>query len=176
MLGNIFLLLAPFVYNRLNYRVIHSVHYKQYIQKFSSIFSSRDDLCEKWQNSKFETIRWRFKVVSATFLLICFQIWKKTFLKLGLQNLFLFLRKSNFRILGMQISRFYQIPKHKARNTFYWITWEVNTVCSWNLTSLCHIMKEKILQYLTSSRPFCVYREFSTTSIGKWNFEASYLY
>ena len=129
MLGNIFLLLAPFVYNRLNYRVIHSVHYKQYIQKFSSIFSSRDDLCEKWQNSKFETIRWRFKVVSATFLLICFQIWKKTFLKLGLQNLFLFLRKSNFRILGMQISRFYQMPKHKARNTFYWITWEVNTVC-----------------------------------------------
>ena len=129
MLGNIFLLLTPFVHNRFNYRVVYSVHYKQYIQKFSSIFSRRDNLCEKWRNSKFETIKWIFKVVSTTFLLICFQIWKRTFVKLGLQKLFLFSRKSNFRILGMQISRFHQMPKHKARNTFYWITWEVNTVC-----------------------------------------------
>ena len=37
------------------------------------------------------------------------------------------------------------MPKHKTRNTFYWITWEENTVCQWNLASLCHITKEKIL-------------------------------
>ena len=38
----------------------------------------------------------------------------------------------------------HQMPKHKARNTIHWITWEVNTVCQWNLASLCHIIKEKI--------------------------------
>ena len=32
------------------------------------------------------------------------------------------------------------MPKHKTRNTFYW---EVNTVCWWNLASLCDIAKEK---------------------------------
>ena len=37
------------------------------------------------------------------------------------------------------------MPKHKTRNTFHWITWEVNTVCSWNLASLYHITIEKIL-------------------------------
>ena len=31
------------------------------------------------------------------------------------------------------------MPGQKTRNTFYWITWEVNTV------SLCHIRKEKFL-------------------------------
>ena len=37
------------------------------------------------------------------------------------------------------------MPKHKTRNTFHRITWEVNTVCWWNFASLCHITKEKIL-------------------------------
>ena len=35
------------------------------------------------------------------------------------------------------------MPKHRIRNTFYWITWEVNTVCQWNLASLCHTTKEE---------------------------------
>ena len=63
---------------------------------------------------------------------------------ISLQDLFSFLRKSNFRIRQFQISWRHQISKHKTRNTFHWITWEVNTVCFWNLASLCHIIKEKI--------------------------------
>ena len=35
------------------------------------------------------------------------------------------------------------MPKHKTRNTFHWITLEVNRVCWWKLASLCHITKEK---------------------------------
>ena len=47
---------------------------------------------------------------------------------ISLQKLFLFLRKSNFRILDFQISWRHQMPKHKIMNAFNWITWEVNTV------------------------------------------------
>ena len=36
------------------------------------------------------------------------------------------------------------MPKHKTRNTFHWITWEVSTVCQSNLAGLCHIIKWKI--------------------------------
>ena len=43
--------------------------------------------------------------------------------------------------------------------------------------SLCHITKKKFIQKFykicdltTSSRPFCVCKELSTISIGKWNF------
>ena len=64
---------------------------------------------------------------------------------ISLQNIFPFFRKSNFSILHFQISWRYQMPKHKTRNTFHWITWEVNTICSWNLASLCNPVKEKIL-------------------------------
>ena len=60
----------------------------------------------------------------------------------SLLKLFSFSRKSNFRILDFQISWRHLMPKHKTRNTFYWITWEVITVCKWNLASLCHILKE----------------------------------
>ena len=35
------------------------------------------------------------------------------------------------------------MPEHKTKNTFYWVTWEVNTVCYGNLVSLCYITKEK---------------------------------
>ena len=91
----------------------------------------------------------------------------KTFF-ISLQKLFSFWRKSNFRILDFQISWRHQMPKHKTRNTFHWITWEVNTVCQWNLASLCHVTKEKIFQKncpktatcKTSSRPFYVYNCF----------------
>ena len=47
---------------------------------------------------------------------------------ISLQKLFLFSRKSNFSILDFQISWRHQMPKHKTRNIFHWITWEVNTV------------------------------------------------
>ena len=43
---------------------------------------------------------------------------------ISLEKLFSFSRKSNFRILDIQISWHYQMPKHETRNTFYWITWK----------------------------------------------------
>ena len=97
-------------------------------------------------------------VVSATLLLICFSSPKEHFKTRknvfhSLQKLSLFSRKSNFRILDIQISWRHQMPKHKARNTFYWIAWEVNTVCEWNSVNLCHI-----------------------TNLGNETFKASFLY
>ena len=90
---------------------------------------------------------------------------------ISLQKLFSFSRKSNFRILNFQISWRHQMPKHKTRNTFHWITWEVNTVCYWNLASLCHITKKILSKFFTkTAAPFCVCKEWSITSIGKWNF------
>ena len=47
----------------------------------------------------------------------------------SLQKLFSFSRKSNFRILLFQISWRHQMSNYKTRNTFHWITWEVNAVC-----------------------------------------------
>ena len=64
---------------------------------------------------------------------------------ISLQELIWLSRKSNFRILDIQISLGHQMTTHKIRNTFYWITWELNTVYQWNLASLCHITKEKKL-------------------------------
>ena len=75
------------------------------------------------------------KVVSATFVLVCFLSLKESTCKTrknvfnSLQTLFSFSRKSNFRILHFQISWRHQMPKHKTRSTFHWITWEVKTVC-----------------------------------------------
>ena len=43
-----------------------------------------------------------------------------------LQKLFSFPRKSNVQILNIQVSWRHQMP-HKARHTFYWITWEGST-------------------------------------------------
>ena len=124
-----------------------------------------------------------FKVVSTIFLLICLSRLKRKFGKLGkiffisLQNLFLFMKKANFSILVIYILWHHQVPNHTTRNQFYWKMWEVNTVCEWNLASLCHITKENIYQKnLQKLRPenlfrqFCVCKEFSRTSIGKWHF------
>ena len=44
------------------------------------------------------------------------------------QKLFSFSRKSNFRNLFIQILWFHQMPNHKTRDTFYWITGEVNSL------------------------------------------------
>ena len=98
----------------------------------------------------------------------------------------LFYFKSSFRsrenqilrVLDIQISWRHQMPKHKTRKTFYWITWEVNTVCWWNFPRLCHNTKEK--KYIkkiykncslkASPRPFCASKELGITSTGKYNF------
>ena len=34
---------------------------------------------------------------------------------------------------------------YETRNTFYWITWEANTVSQGNVASFCNITKEKSL-------------------------------
>ena len=61
------------------------------------------------------------------------------------RKLYLFLRSSDFKFADIQMSWLYQIPNHETGNSFYGITWEVNTVWSWNLASLCIITKEKLL-------------------------------
>ena len=45
---------------------------------------------------------------------------------MSLQRLFLFSKKSNFGILGIQISRRHQVPKHETRNTFHGITFYIS--------------------------------------------------
>ena len=64
---------------------------------------------------------------------------------ISFQKLFSYLRFSSFRTLGSSISWRHQMPKYETRNTFYWITCEVNTVWSWSMTSLCHITKDIFL-------------------------------
>ena len=79
-------------------------------------------------------IRILLKVVSATFLLICFVCLKETICETRknvfflLWKLFSFLRQSNFKFSDIQVSWYHQMPKHESRITFYRITWEVNTV------------------------------------------------
>ena len=89
----------------------------------------------------------------------------------------LILEKIKFRILHFQISWRYQIPKHKTRNIFHWITWKVNSPLikfSQFMSSYKskNFIKKFCKKYVlkTSSRPFCVCKELSTISIGKWNF------
>ena len=96
-------------------------------------------------------LEWKLalKVVSAKFLLVCFLSLKESTCETKknvfyfILKAFLFSRKSNFRILDIQISWRHQMPNHQTGNTFYWITWEVKGICKWNLASLCHITKEK---------------------------------
>ena len=93
------------------------------------------------------------KVVSATFLPVCLLSLNDSTCetrKISLQKHFSFPRKKKFRILDFQISWRHQMPKTKTRNTFYWITWEVITVCKWNLVSLCNILKQIISSKLST--------------------------
>ena len=95
---------------------------------------------------------------------------------ISLQKLFSFSRKSTFRILDIEVSWRNQMPKHKARNTFYWITWEINTLIIKFGQFVSYYKKKFIKRFYkncdlkTSSRPFCVRKELSTTSVRKWNF------
>ena len=123
------------------------------------------------------------KVVSATFLLVCIlslndrtcQTRKNVFS--SLQKLFSLLRKWKFRILHFQISWRHQMPKQKHRNTFHWISWEVkhSLLMKFGLFMSHYKRKNFIKKFYkncnlkTSSRPFYVCKELSTTSIGKLN-------
>ena len=103
---------------------------------------------------------------------------------ISLQKLFSFSRKSNFRILHLQISWRHPLYKHKTRNSFHWITWEINSLLIkfGQFMSYCkikHLIKKFFRNWGlgTSSRPFCVSKELSTISIRKWNFlkQATYI-
>ena len=68
-------------------------------------------------------------IFASLFLSLNRALVKLVMFSISLQKLFLLSRKSNFRILYIQISLRHQMPKHETRNIFYWITWEVNIVC-----------------------------------------------
>ena len=121
--------------------------------------------------------------MSTIFLLVCFlslnestcQIRKNVFY-FTLKTL-LFSRKSNFRILHFQVLWRHEMPKHNTRNTFQWIPREVNSLLMalGRFMSYCkrkHFVKNfyKNCGLKTSSRPFSVCKELTTSSIGKWNF------
>ena len=106
------------------------------------------------------------KVVSATFFIVCFLSLKKSTWQTRKNAFYLnstalsFSSKSNFRILDIQVSW-----RHEK---------SVNEI--WPIYVISHkkIFFQKIPQNCdlkTSSRPFCVCKKLSTTSIG-----ASYLY
>ena len=94
------------------------------------------------------------------------------------QKLFSFSRKSMFRNLDIQISWRHEVPKHKTRNTFYWITWEVNSLLI-KFGQLMPYSKQKnfdeTCKMKNNSRLFFVCKELSTNSIGKWNFWSNYI-
>ena len=96
---------------------------------------------------------------------------------ISLQKPFSFSTESIFRILHFQISWHHQMSKHKTRNTFHWITWEINSLLmKFGQFISYHIRKNFIKKFYkncslkTSSRLFCVCKELSTTSVGKRNF------
>ena len=70
------------------------------------------------------------KIVSATSLLVCFACLKESTFETK-KNVFFFYFESSFSSWDNQILTSLilkcQMPKHETRNTFYWITWEVNT-------------------------------------------------
>ena len=116
--------------------------------------------------------------MSATFLLVCFSIlkestcetWKKNFNSLDL-ILFLLSATLNFSILEIQISWRHQMPKHRTRNTFYWIICEANKVYVSGIRSVYVTLEKKKIEKFykncdleNSSRPFCFWKELSTSS------------
>ena len=92
--------------------------------------------------------------------------------------MFLFHIKSSFRSREnhFQILSRHQMPKHKTRNTLHWITWEVNSLLMKFGQFMSYYKRKKFIKKFfkncsvkTSSRSFCVCKELSRTSIGKWN-------
>ena len=102
--------------SKLNYNTSVKIFFR--IQKYFSIWNVESNL----------------KALSAAFLLVLnsrlkgstWETCKNVFYFTS--KLFSFSRTSNFSILDIRISWRHQMPKHKTRDTFYWITWEVNTV------------------------------------------------
>ena len=94
------------------------------------------------------------------------------------ENVFLYKLKvcswcNQIRILEFYIHYVMKWPNMASLNNR--ISWKVNTVWWWHLTGICHIAKEKYLSknstkkcgLESSSRPFSVSKELSTTHIKK---------
>ena len=110
-------------------------------------------------------------------------------MKLG-KKIFHFTSKALFvlenQILEIWIFKLHDVikcPKHKTRNTFYWITWETNTVCQWDLASLYHITKEKFLSKKSTKTatwkqvpgPFVFVKNYAQPLLETEVFEANHL-
>ena len=111
--------------------------------------------------------------MSATFSLVRFLSRQES----TFQKLFSFLGKSNFRILDILVSWHHQMPKHKTRNTFFWITWKVNSLLmkfrqfmSYHKRQSFNKTFHKNCDLKTSPRPFSVWKKICTTFIRKENF------
>ena len=118
------------------------------------------------------------KVVSATFLLVCFlslkesfcQNWEECFL-FHFKSFFLFL-KSKFRILDIQVSWRHQMPNLGSKHSLLMKFTQFSSYYKRKnfIKKLC-----KNCDLKTSSRLFWVCKELSTASIGKWNFWSNLL-
>ena len=98
---------------------------------------------------------------------------------ISLQKLFSFLRKSNFKIPYFQTSWRHQMPRHKRRNTFH--LGSKNSDLMKLDQFMSYYKRKKIIKKFHKncglkpiSRPFCVCKELSTTSIEKQNFWTSW--
>ena len=67
--------------------------------------------------------------------------------------------------------------KHKARNTFYWITWEVNSLLMKSGQFMSYYKRKNFIKKFhkncdmkSSSRSFCAWKKFRISSTGKRNF------
>ena len=102
---------------------------------------------------------------------------------ISLQKLFSLSRKSDFRIWEIPVCWCCQMPKHRTRNTFYWLTWQVNFVLM-KFDQFMPIYKRKYFikklhkncDLKTCSRPFCVCKNWPQPLLKNWTFEASYLH
>ena len=94
---------------------------------------------------------------------------------ISLQKLFSLSRKSDFRIWEIQVCWCCQMPKHRTRNTFYWLTWQVNFVLM-KFDQFMPIYKRKYFikklhkncDLKTCSRPFCVCKNWPQPLLKNW--------
>ena len=97
---------------------------------------------------------WFSKVVSATFLLVCFLSLnestcqtRKMFFILH-QNICSLSRNSKFRILNIQILWRHQMPKHKIRNTFYQIMWKASSLLMKYVQFISYYKRKYVINYI----------------------------
>ena len=124
------------------------------------------------------------KVVSTTFLLVCFSSLKESYCETW-KNVFYFTSKALFILEKIKFWNFRYSSFMTSSNA---LRWNKKYISLNNLGSKHSLLmkfgqfmpnykRKKIIKKFnktwdleTSSRPFCVCNELGTTSIGKWNF------